>query len=516
MTQLLIPGLTCADVVTAPRAGMLVDGHDFYQAVVDACRTAERSILMAGWQFDANVHLLRGDEEARCDHPTRLIEFLADLCRTRKDLEIHVLAWDASAIFTFERMPFQKLKFRAKGCDRIHYEMDNKHPTGASHHQKIVVVDDSIAMVGGMDICNARWDVRSHPAVSPLRVKKPYGRYTPFHDVQAFVTGDAVRTVRRWFYDRWQLATGASLELGAMPVRDVPIRPSVEVEAPMVALARTLPRMDDPASAPVIELYELHLRAIAAARRLIYIENQYLSCDEIATAIERRMRAETTEPLEVVLVLPEKSAGFKERISIGVYQQRILERLGKVAAATGHHLGVYYTAARGPDGDVPVFIHAKVLAVDDRFLLVSSANTSNRSMGFDTELGLAWEAPSPTTSLRQARIDLLGEHVGLDGALADRVLGDPVGRVARLDGLARGGQHRLRMHARNVDEKPGWLLSKLVPDETPFDPDDPRDFHEALPEPGRWLDRLIAEPLEVAWNAVRHRRARGTRSSLKR
>jgi phosphatidylserine/phosphatidylglycerophosphate/cardiolipin synthase-like enzyme len=240
------------------------------------------------------------------------------------------------------------------------------------------------------------------------------------------------------------------------------------------------------------------MRAIAAAERVIYFENQYLSSDEIADALERRMRASCDPPLEIVFVLPEKSAGFKERISIGVYQQRLLEHLGKVAAETGHHLGVYYHCACGTKGEVPVFIHAKVLAVDDRFLLVSSANTSNRSMGFDTELGIAWEAPAPTPSLRAARIDLMREHAGLSEAEADAMLTDPTDLVPRLDALARAKSHKLRIHQRNVDEKPGRLLAALLPSKTPFDPDDPQSFDEALPEPAAWLDRLIREPFMLA------------------
>ncbi len=507
MTDILIPGLSCASLTTSSRSGLLVDGHDFYKAVYDACCQAERSILMAGWQFDAGVELLLGDDAKQPEHPTRLVELLRDLCSSRANLDVHVLAWDASAVFAFERVPLQKLRFRAKGCKRIRYEMDNAHPAGASHHQKIVVVDDSIAFVGGMDICNSRWDDRAHEATSKLRRS---GRkcYAPFHDVQAYVTGDAVPQLRAWFADRWKLATGAELAHRDLPAREIAITPTIEVEAPRVALARTWPRMAAPPTAPITELYELHLRAIAAAERLIYLENQYLSCDEIGDALVRRMRADRSHPLEIVIVLPEKSAGFKERISIGVYQQRILARLGEVARHTGHRLGVYYPAVSGPDGDVPVFIHAKVLAVDDRFLLASSANTSNRSMGFDTELGLAWEAHEPTPSLRAARLDLLAEHCGLPLPIAEHLIGRTTGLVAALDELAHGRQHRLRVHARNVDEKPGWLLSKLLPDETPFDPDDPRDFHEALPEPGRWLDKLIAEPIELAVNARRHRRHR--------
>lgn len=227
------------------------------------------------------------------------------------------------------------------------------------------------------------------------------------------------------------------------------------------------------------------------------------------------MEADTTRPLEIVIMLPEKSAGLKERISIGVYQQRIFEKLTAVAARTGHHLGVYYHCARGPDGDVPVFIHAKVLAVDDRFLLVSSANLSNRSMGFDTELGIAWETPEPSDSLRAARLDLLGEHCGLDVHGAEGVLGPTAGLVARLDELARAKNSKLRIHRRNVDEKPGWLLAKLIPDETPFDPDDPASFTESLPEPGAWLDRIFRDPLELFARSSRQLRKNLRQRKLK-
>jgi phospholipase D1/2 len=494
MTQILVPGLSCSSEMYGPeKSGVLVDGKAFYKAVYDVCCKAERTILMTGWQFASKVELVRGEDAACCDHPTKLVDFLRSLCEEKPELEIYMLAWDASAVFTFEREPLQQLKFHVKGHKRIHWKMDNSHPRGASHHQKLIVVDRAIAFVGGMDVCNSRWDDRCHDADAELRCSG-FRKYAPYHDVQSYVTGEPVDQLREWFCERWELATGKPIELPDVPRKEIEIEPSFDVEAPTIGLTRTWPRMKDPPTAPIREIYQLHVRAIAAAERVIYIENQYLSSDEIADALERRMRSTSDPPLEIVFVLPQKSAGFKERISIGVYQQQLLERLGKVAAETGHHLGVYYSCACGKKGEVPVFIHAKVLAVDDRFLLVSSANTSNRSMGFDTELGIAWEAPEATESLRAARIDLMREHAGLTEAEADAVLADPAGLVARLDDMARSKTHKLRIHKRNVDEKPGRILSWLLPEKTPFDPDDPQSFDEALPEPGALLDRLFREP----------------------
>jgi phospholipase D1/2 len=521
VTAILVPGLTCARVFDDADAGVLVDGRDFYKQLFEACLAAERSIFMLGWQFDSKVALLRGDDAKGCEHPTELVDFLRELCEQRPELEIHMLAWDASAVFAFEREPLQKLRFHTRGHDRLHYKMDNAHPTGASHHQKLVVIDRSVAFLGGMDVCNARWDDRTHAANAPHRCsgKRPYA---PYHDVQAYVTGEAVDVLREWFCNRWLQATDEDICIEDAPRRELPITPSIDVDAPVVALARTLPRMEDPTCPSVSEIYDLHARAIMEAQRIIYIENQYFSCDEIADWIVRRMQR-GGPPLDIVIVLPEKSAGFKERISIGVYQQRILEKLGKVAAGSGHRIGVYYTAAPGPDGDVPVFIHAKVLAVDDRFLLVSSANLSNRSMGFDSELGLAWEATESTESLANARIDLLAEHCGLAGKEALALLADSVGLVDRLDSLAESRTRRLRLHRRNVDEKAGWLLSKILPSDTPLDPDDPRVIEELLPEPAAWVDRIFRDPFVFARRAmrgplrsVRHKLGRAKQRSLPR
>ena len=445
----------------------------------------------------------------------RFVEFLRELCEQKPELEIYILAWDASPVFTFEREPLQRLMFQMKGHKRIHYKMDNAHPAGASHHQKLVITDRSVAMLGGMDICNSRWDDRCHSAKSDDRCagEKPYA---PYHDVQAYVTGEAVDVLRDWFCARWQKATGKDLKLPDVPRTDVKIHATFEIDAPAMGLTRTLPRLEKPTtSAAVTELYELHLRAIAHAERSIYLENQYLSSDEIERALEERMRR-GGDPLEIVIVLPEKSSGFKERISIGVYQARILERWVKVAAECGHRLGVYYTVACGDKHeDVPVFIHAKVLSVDDRFLLVSSANTTNRSMGFDTELGVAWEAPEENESIKNARLELLAEHVGLERPEAEQLLGPIPGLVARLDSMAEARSHRLRIHRRNQDEKPGWLLSKLLPEETPFDPDNPRDMEEMMPEPGAWLDRVFRDPIVMLSHIGRRVKSRFAPKRLK-
>lgn len=66
-------------MVSADRAGVLVDGADYYRAFYWAARRAERYILMSGWQFDSGVQLVRGDEAAAGEE-VRFLKFLNGLC----------------------------------------------------------------------------------------------------------------------------------------------------------------------------------------------------------------------------------------------------------------------------------------------------------------------------------------------------------------------------------------------------------------------------------------------------
>lgn len=506
--SLLVPGETCATLIDAYTSGLLVDGREFYKAVYDACCSAKRTIYMAGWQFASEVELVRGEDAKDCKHPTRFLPFLRSLCEANPDLRIYLLPWDSSPVFALEREPWQRLKFRLHGHENIHWKMDNAHPPSASQHQKLIVIDRAVAFVGGMDVCSSRWDDREHRAnFAPRCTKgKPDG---PYHDVQGFVTGPGVDILRGWFAERWHRASDEPLEMPDAPTGGITVTPSIPLGAPKIGLARTLPEMDDPPCRPVTELLQLHLRAIARAKRLIYIENQYVSSNELCQAIEARL-AQTDQPrLEIVMVLPEKSAGKKEVISIGVYQQKILERIGDAAKTYGHGFGVYFQAARNQEGcDVPVFIHAKVLAVDDRFLLVSSANTTNRSMSFDSELGVAWEAPDETEILHAVRVDLMGEHCGLRGEEAEALVGSIDGLVERLDAFAKDRRGALRIHRRNVDEKPGPLLSRVLPAETPLDPD---TIEDVIPEPSTWIDRLFRSPVDLGRTLGKHVVRRATR-----
>src|SRR6185437_9244660 len=114
-----------------------------------------------------------------------------------------ILSWDFAMLYAFERewLPVYKLDWRTHR--RLHFRLDGRHPPGASHHQKVVVIDDAVAFVGGFDLAHRRWDMPAHRANEPRRVD-PYGAtYAPFHDVQLAVDAEAARALGDLARERW-------------------------------------------------------------------------------------------------------------------------------------------------------------------------------------------------------------------------------------------------------------------------------------------------------------------------
>ena len=140
------------------------------------------------------MELVRGDA-VDSDYPAELGAFLNRLVADRDGLRVYLLSWDFSMIYTFEREFFPRYKLKWLSHKQIHFHLDGSHPLGASQHQKIVVVDDAVAFVGGFDLSKWRWDTPAHRPDDDRR-RDPDGKpYPPFHDIQMIVDGNAAETV---------------------------------------------------------------------------------------------------------------------------------------------------------------------------------------------------------------------------------------------------------------------------------------------------------------------------------
>ena len=489
--KILKPGSNCWHIGEVTQTGLLVDGRDYYRAFYHAARAARRYILISGWQFDSNVVLLRGEDAKAAGEEALLLSFLNNLCEQNSALRIFILGWDFSMVYSLDREWFQKWYINWTTNERLTFYFDRCDSMDASHHQKFVVIDGKIAFVGGLDLCSARWDERDHRVNHPLRVNADQSSYKPFHDLQSSHVGPIALKLAELFKQRWKIVAGGELDLPSERSESgAQVEMTIPIAASTVAISRTQPTTScgsEHGNEPVREIRQLFLDAISAAAHLIYIENQYFSSEALFKALVERMAARNRSRLEIVLIIAKDAEAVVEQLSIGIAQERVIRGLKEVARENGHSLGIYHPVSVSPEGEeLPTYIHSKLLLIDDRFLSVGSANMNNRSMGYDTELNVAWEGSARETelvdSLQEVRANLLAEHTGLDTA-AHNDLSRVKGLVEYLNGLADRGSCRLRHHpVRTVSESYQWITS-VLPDGLPFDaeaPEDPESTYEAI------------------------------------
>jgi len=433
--RVLRPGENCWRVATAARTAVLIDADAYFAAFRHAVSRARRSIFILGWDIDSRVELAPGTTEP----PLTLLPFLNDTLARQPELRVFALAWDFSVLFTLEREPLPTYRFAWNAHPRLSFQLDDAHPFGASHHQKIVVIDDALAFAGGLDLTIRRWDTVAHRAHEPARVD-PTGRpYPPAHDVQVMVEGEAAAALGELARARWRAATGQTIAAGdpSAAASDLwPAATAPDIRDAPVGIARTQPAFRD---APAVqEVASVALQAIASARRFIYIENQYLTSGAIGAALARRL-AEPEGP-DVVVVLPRQEHGWLEQSSMGVMRARLLRHLH--ARNPHDRLRLFYPTIPDLDGAC-MNVHAKVMIVDDRHARIGSANLSNRSMGLDTECDLVLDAdldPRFGPVVASLRNRLLAEHLDCSPqAVADGLAahGSLIAAVETLRGRSR-------------------------------------------------------------------------------
>ncbi|MBB3950822.1 phospholipase D-like domain-containing protein [Aureimonas jatrophae] len=400
-------GKTVWQTGLAERFAVIVDGADYYRFVKQAILKARFQVLMIGWDFDTRVEFEPGGRTL--EGPNELGPFLNWMVAERNPaLDIRILKWNLGILETVKRgeTPFFVLQWLwGKG---VTLKLDAAHPLAASHHQKIIIIDDAIAFCGGIDITKGRWDTREHRDGDPDR-HSPRGQLLdPWHDATTCVTGEAARLLGDLGRARWSRATDEAVGTPPAHAGDLwpdglePALRNVEI-----GISRTMGAFD--LYPQVSEIEAMTLAAIASARRHLYIESQYFASRRIAEAIAARL-AEPDGP-EVVVVNPESQDGWLEEKTMGAARARLLRLVHR--ADRHQRFGIFYPVTR--EGE-PIYVHAKIMIVDDRFLKIGSSNLNNRSMGFDTECDLSLEADGDDAvagAIRHIRDDLIAEHLDM-------------------------------------------------------------------------------------------------------
>jgi phosphatidylserine/phosphatidylglycerophosphate/cardiolipin synthase-like enzyme len=353
-----------------------------------------------------------------------------------------------------------------------------------SHHQKLLVVHipadprRCIAFVGGIDLSRGRRDTPDHLGdADPVRIDPRYGPRPPWHDLQLELRGPGVLDVDLTFRERWEDRTPPDHR---NPLRALWRRLSHEPQHLDLLLRRPRPPQVGSHAVQVLRTYparhrvipfapqgersiaRAYLKALARARTLVYVEDQYLWGRLVAEALAAALRR--SPQLRMIIVVPRYPSedGPVSGRAARAAQWRAVHHL---VTAGGSRVAVYDLEN---EAGTPIYVHAKAMIVDDVWAMVGSANLNRRSWTHDSEIACAvldqQRDPRPPADpgglgdgarvfARRLRLRLWREHLG-PGAAVEELL-DPVrgfelwrATAARLRAWHDGGEQGLRPAGR--------------------------------------------------------------------
>jgi phosphatidylserine/phosphatidylglycerophosphate/cardiolipin synthase-like enzyme len=379
-----------------PRAGnavdVLVDGAQALPEIERAIRGARRHVHIAGWSITPHFALTRDEP------PVVLRELLADAAER---VDVRVLMWAGAPPHTFapDRGTVRAARDELTGGTKVRAACDSRSRALHCHHEKLVIVDDEVAFVGGIDLTQLggdRYDTNAHPARGRLG----------WHDASSRLRGPAVADVAAHFAARWS-------EVAPDPPPAPPAAPPAAAGDVDVQVVRTLPeRQYDFLPRGDFRILEAYVRALRSAERLVYLESQFLWAPEVVDVLEAKLNDPPHDDFRVVVVLPSRANNGQE------------DTRGQLAiladADRGAHrfLAATISARTGRTVD-RLYVHAKVGIVDDRWLTIGSANLNAHSLFNDSEMNIVTCDPGLA---RDTRLRLWAEHLERDES---DVAGDP-------------------------------------------------------------------------------------------
>lgn len=430
------PGRNCWRTASAARGAFLIDGEAYFRALHDALGRAREQVMILTWDVDSRLELLRG-RDARRAPSSCLEDRLHEVLDDNAGLNAYLLDWDFSVIYAPEREWLPVFRLPWARHRRLRFELDDQLPYGASHHQKIVVVDDAIAFCGGIDPTRGRWDSSRHEPGDRRRRMPDGSLYPPFHDLQLLVAGDAAAALGELARARWCRATGERLAAPAGSAWEErwPAGVPADFDDRPVAIARTAAEYGE--FGAVREVEQLHREMIAAARSYLYIESQYLSSGAIVRALCESLAA--PHGPEILVLVPLRASGWLEESTLGQARDQAARGL-RAADVHGRLQILCPVTGEGEQGIVN--LHSKLVIMDDRWIRVGSANLSNRSMSLDTECDLVVDEgrASEGGAARRLLARLIGEHTGAGTEAAQRAFSRGGGLLAAVRSLDGGGR----------------------------------------------------------------------------
>ena len=403
----------------------LVDGKDCMRAWRDELLALhgapDAELYHTGWRFEG-VNTLG----ARAPW-TDALEDLVDAAQ--HGVDIYVLACRNLRCLRFNRSLIKHLRLQGilTAC------LDGRFPPGGSNHQKFTVMKSSAAasvILGSADIAKTRWDSSEHSAEDPDR-DPTYGEQT--HEIAANINGPAVADVESTYRERWNDSTSRR---GLRPVRP----PRSAITTPLssfsgggthsVQVLRTYGITSAAfgyswSPAGEFTVWASCLNAIKKASSYIYIEDQYFLPFDWPPCLVRTGLARDTD------IIYQLGEAMKRGVDVMVVTMAKPTSVWYAYQKYQRDIGVNYlrsVRATGSRGDIVVaslqfggseiYVHSKLMLVDDEFVSIGSSNVSQRSLSSDSELQVA-VVDEENRLTREFRVKLWAEHSGLPAGSLD-------------------------------------------------------------------------------------------------
>src|ERR1700759_662391 len=376
-----------------PREGCalegLIDGANALPEMAQAISEAREFVHVTGWHLAPAFEMVRG-------RPHGAIGVL--LAEMPERVDVRVLVWSGAPLPLFHpsRSDVAKTLANLTRHTRIQAKGDPKEHPFHCHHEKTVVIDGQVAFVNGIDMTSSagdRYDAQAHHA----------RRSIGWHDVGTRLRGPALADVNDHFRTRWRELT--SEQLPAFPA------PEPEGDSTVQVVRTVEEDMYDSIPHGDFRIFESYSRALRSARELIYLENQFLWSPELVSIIAEKLRNPPTPQFRVIVLLPSKANNGAEdtRGQVG----RLIDADDEGDDTKRFLAATIRALSPSHDRADPIYVHAKVAVIDDRWLIVGSANLNAHSLFNDTEMCVVTD---DAALARDTRVRLWAEHLELDEA----------------------------------------------------------------------------------------------------
>ena len=319
--------VTRMPLVPGNRIEPLHNGEGAYPTMLQAIAEAKETVTLTSYIFD-------WDEVGRA-----FADALGEAAA--RGVRVHVLLDGVGAVRSFSRTGRRLIKSGAEVAAFFPLRIPlGRLRINLRNHRKLLIVDGRIGFTGGMNISQRHLLEGEPPRVEDLHFR---------------VTGPIVGEMQQAFVEDWLLATGESLV-------GVGYFPSLGPEGP--ALCRGI------ISGPDEDFEKIHWllqAAFAAAQRSVRIATPYFIPTSVLIGA---MNMAALRGVEITLVLPSKLDLPYMRWAADAYLWQLLE----------HGVRIY---RRGDH-----FVHTKLLVVDDRWILLGSANLDPRSFRLNFEFNI--------------------------------------------------------------------------------------------------------------------------------